>query len=101
MPVVVFVTVNASAVVVVTAAVVSVPALALILTEPSALYSTVVLSPATIFALYLTIVLASRPELLSAGVYSIVAVVPLPFWNSTMSLFLTSNLLLTVGVLVF
>ena len=91
MPVVVFVTVNASLVVVVTAAVVSVPpaTFALILTEPSGLYSTVVLSPATIFALYLTIVLpgVTFPTLsLDAGVFTTVAVVPRPFWNSTTSL---------------
>ena len=59
------------------------------------------LSPFTIFAWYLTTVFAGLPELWSAAVYSIVALVPLPFWNSTMSLFLTSNLSLTVGAAVF
>ena len=88
-----FVTANASVVLVVTAAVVSLPpaTFALILTEPSVLYTTSVLSPFTIFAWYLTTVFAGLPELWSAAVCSIVALVPLPFWNSTMSLFLTSE----------
>ena len=65
----------------ITSAVVSVPpdTFALILTEPSALYSTVVLFPATIFALYLTIVFPGTvcPTLFfEAGVFTTVAVVP-------------------------
>ena len=88
---VLLVTFNASGVLVVTAAVVSLPAFALILIEPSALVTTSVLSPFTIFAWYLTTVFAGVPELLLASVCSIVALVPLPFWNSTTSLFLTSE----------
>ena len=72
---------NESGVLVVTAAVVSVPpdTFALILTEPSALYTTSVFSPFTIFALYLTIVFAGTvsPTLFfEAGVFTTVAVVP-------------------------
>ena len=70
-------------------------------TVPFALYLTTVLLPFTIFAWYLTTVFAGVPELWLASVYSIVALVPLPFWNSTMSLFLTSNSSLTVGAAVF
>ena len=82
MPVVVFVTVNASLVVVVTAAVVSVPAFALIEIEPFALCVTVVVLLSTIFAWYLTTFLVAG---LLLSIFSVVtvAIVPSPFWKST------------------
>ena len=76
------VTVNASVVLVVTAAVVSVPPIALIEIEPSSFFVTVVVVLFTIFAWYLTTFLVAGLLLSILSVVT-VAIVPFPFWKST------------------